>query len=74
MAALKGETAMPDLKNAAYRVGDTVRLKFGARLVRTVTEARGTYSPDRPIVYRVRVVMSPEPLMVEVQEDEIENA
>ena len=64
---------MPDLvKRPQFKVGDQVRLKFGARLVGTVTEARGTYSPNGHAFYRVHVPVDPEPLWLELREDEIE--
>ncbi len=64
---------MPDLEtHARYKVGDEVRLLFGSRLVGTVTEIRRSSSGNIRFVYRVRVPMSPEPLMLEVREDEVE--
>ena len=64
---------MPDLKKQPrFKVGDQVRLTFGTRLVGTVMEARGTYLPSGHILYRVYVPMEPEPLVLEVREDEVE--
>jgi hypothetical protein len=64
---------MPELvKRPRYQVGDKLRLKYGTPLVGMVTEARGTYSPDGHILYRVRVPMDPEPLYLLVLEDEVE--
>jgi len=66
---------MPGLaNNAQYKVGDKVQLKYGTRLVGTVTEVQGTHSPSGRILYRVRVPMSPEPLMLAAREDELEKA
>ena len=66
---------MPDLeKDVPYKVGDMVRLTSGTRLVGTVTEVRGASSRGGRLLYRVRVPMTPEPLMVEVREDEVEKA
>jgi hypothetical protein len=66
---------MPDLrKDAPYEVGDKVRIKSGTGLVGTVTEVRGNPSRATRILYRVRVPMTPEPLLLEVREDEIEKA
>ena len=66
---------MPDLESSAhFNVGDQVRLKFGARLVGTVAEVRGLALPEGRVRYRVRVAMSPEPLMLEVRPEEVEKA
>ncbi len=75
LAALKGDTAMPDLDTKSrYKVGDEVRLITGSRLVGRVTEVRRSSSQAARFLYRVRVVMNPEPLMLEVREDEVEKA
>jgi hypothetical protein len=66
---------MPGLeKGAQFKVGDKVRIPFGTRPVGTVTEV--TVSPTQAgrVLYRVRVPMDPEPLWMEVREDEIEKA
>lgn len=60
------------VKVPRYKVGDKVRVVFGARLVGIVTEARGTYSPTANVLYHVRVPMDPEPLLLLMREDEIE--
>jgi len=74
-AALNGDATMTDLeKDARYRMGDKVRISSGTRLVGTVTEVRSSHSRGGRILYRVRVPMSPEPLMLEVREDEVEKA
>jgi hypothetical protein len=66
---------MPDIKMPPhYKVGDKVRLKSGARLSGTVTEVRDTHSPGGHIFYRICVPMSPEPLWLEVREEEVEKA
>ena len=66
---------MPDAeKDALFKVGDKVRLKGGPPLVGTVTEVRGTNPRAAHILYRVRVPMDPEPLWLEVREDEVEKA
>lgn len=65
---------MPDLgKGAQFKVGDKVRIPFGTRPVGTVSEVH--ISPTTGHArYRVRVPMDPEPLWLEVLEDEIEKA
>lgn len=60
------------VKRPRYEVGDKVRLKFGTPFVGTITEARGTYSPTGHVRYRVHVQMDPEPLWLELREDEVE--
>jgi hypothetical protein len=68
---------MPELNpQPRYNVGDKVRVTSGARLVGTVTEVRGAGPPPRSgrICYRVYVPMDPEPLMLEVRDEEIEKA
>ncbi len=66
---------MPDLEtHARYKVGDAVRVKFGTRMIGTVMEVRGIHSPGGRILYSVHVPMSPEPLVLEVREDEVEKA
>jgi hypothetical protein len=64
---------MPELvKLPRYKVGDQLQLKLrGPRWVGTVTEARGTFSPDGHVLYRVRVPMDPEPLFLLVREEEV---
>jgi hypothetical protein len=59
---------------AQFQVGDKVRISFGARLVGTVTEVRVSPTQAGLVFYRVRVPMDPEPLWMEVREDEIEKA
>jgi hypothetical protein len=61
-------------KGAQFKVGDKVRIPFGARLVGTVTEVRVSPTQAGRVLYRVRVPMDPEPLWMEVREDEIEKA
>jgi hypothetical protein len=67
---------MPDLdKSAQYKIGDKVRVKGGIGLVGMVSEVRRVYSPaGGHHLYRVRVPMDPEPLWLEVREEEIEKA
>ena len=66
---------MPDLvTHPQYKVGDKVRLKYGTPFVGTVTAAQGTYSQSGHVFYRVHVPRSPEPLWLEVCEDEVEKA
>jgi hypothetical protein len=64
---------MPELaKHPRYKVGDQLQLKSrGPRWIGTVTEARGTYSPNGHVLYRVRVAMDPEPLFLLVREEEV---
>ena len=64
---------MPELvKHPRYKVGDRLQLKLrGPRWVGTVTEARGTFSPNGHVLYRVRVPMDPEPLFLLVREEEL---
>jgi hypothetical protein len=65
---------MPEVKRkpALYAIGDRLRLKQGQPLVGTVSEVRHTHSPEGHNFYRVRVPMDPEPLWLEVREDEVE--
>ena len=66
---------MPGLKtHPRYKVGDTVQVKIGTRMIGTVMEVRGIHSPSGRILYSVHVPMSPEPLVLEVREDEVEKA
>ena len=66
---------MPDLdKRAQYKIGDKVRLKGGDGLVGMVSEVHFARVPGARILYRVRVPMDPEPLWLEVREEEIEKA
>src|SRR5260370_9648497 len=64
---------MPELvKHPRYKVGDQLQLKArGPRWVGTVTEARGTYSPNGHVLYHVRVPMDPEPLFLLVREEDV---
>jgi hypothetical protein len=64
---------MPELaKHPRFKVGDQLQLKSrGPRWVGTVTEARGTYSPNGHVLYHVRVPMDPEPLFLLVREEEV---
>ncbi len=59
---------------AQFQVGDEVRIPFGTCPVGTVTEV--TVSPTQVgrVLYRVRVPMDPEPLWMELREDEVERA
>ena len=64
---------MNDLKTPPrFKVGDEIRLIGGAPLVGRVMELRGYLSADGSMLYRLYVPMEPEPLMLEVREDEIE--
>lgn len=47
-------------------------MKFPTRFVGTIVEARGTYSPNGHVLYRVHIPMDPEPLFLELREEEIE--
>lgn len=58
---------------AQFQADDKVRMPYGARLVGTVTEVHVSPTTGRAH-YRVRVPMGPEPLWLEVWEDEIEKA
>jgi hypothetical protein len=60
------------VKHPRYKIGEKVRVKFGAGFVGTVAEARGTYSPDGNVLYRVYVPMDPEPLWLLLREDAVE--
>jgi hypothetical protein len=64
---------MPELaKRPLYKMGDRLQLKArGPRWVGTVTEARGTYSPNGHVLYTLRVPMDPEPLFLLVREEEV---
>jgi len=64
---------MPELvKHPRYKVGDRLQLKSrGPRWVGTVTEARGTYSPNGHVLYHVRVPMDPEPLFLLLREEDV---
>ncbi len=57
-----------------YKIGDRVRLVFGARLVGTVTEVTPALAPHAHTLYRVRIPMDPEPLWWPLRENEIEPA
>jgi len=60
------------VKHPRYKVGDKLQLKWrGPRWVGTVTEARGTYSPNGHVLYHMRVPMDPEPLFLLVREEEV---
>jgi hypothetical protein len=61
-------------KGAKFKVGDKVRMPYGAFLVGTVSEVRVSPTQAGLVFYRVRVPMDPEPLWMEVREDEIEKA
>lgn len=64
---------MPELvKIPSYQIGDKVQMKFPTRFVGTIVEARGTYSPNGHVLYRVHIPMDPEPLFLELREEEIE--
>lgn len=66
---------MPGLPNHAhFKVGEKVRFEFGKCLVGTVTEVRGRQVPIARILYRARVPMEREVLMVEVRQNEVEKA
>jgi hypothetical protein len=62
------ETAEWEQAGEAY---DNQLKSRGPRWVGTVTEARGTYSPNGHVLYRVRVPMDPEPLFLLVREEEV---
>jgi hypothetical protein len=49
-------------------------MPYGARLVGTVTEVHVSPTQAGRVRYRVRVPMDPEPLWMEVWEDEVEKA
>ena len=64
---------MPDLQTGPrYRVGDRLQVRIGSPLVGTVTEVRYTPFGSGQVFYRLYVPMDPEPLMLEVREDEVE--
>jgi hypothetical protein len=64
---------MPDHQTQPrYRVGDKIQVRIGSPLVGTVTEVRYTPFGSGPILYRLYIPMSSEPLMLEVREDEVE--
>jgi hypothetical protein len=66
---------MHDTKTVAIcKIGDKVRLRYGARLIGTVTEVREPVTPDGHVRYRIRIPMDPEPLWAPVREEEIEKA
>jgi hypothetical protein len=64
---------MPELvKHPRYKVGDQLQPSTrGPRWVGTVTEARGTYNPNGHVLYRIRVPMDPEPLLLLLREEEV---
>ena len=64
---------MPELvKRPRYKIGDQLQIRYrGPRWVGAVTEARGTYSPDGHVSYRIRVPMDPEPLFLPVDEEDL---
>ena len=75
MAALEESEAMPDIKTKPrHQVADKQRLLNFPDLAGAVTEIRRSSAPDVRFVYRIRVPMDPEPLMVEIREDEFERA
>jgi hypothetical protein len=57
-----------------YKLGDTVRVKVPARLVGTVTYVQYTPQGSGRALYQVRVPMDPEPLLMLLEEDEMEAA
>jgi hypothetical protein len=73
---MRGEKKMPTLvKRPRYKIGDQIQPKYrGPRWVGMVAEARGTYSADGHVLYRIRVAMEPEPLFLLVREDEVADA
>jgi hypothetical protein len=66
---------MADLPNPPrYKVGDQVRLPWGARLEGKVMEVTPALAPHAHTLYSVYVPMDPEPLIFLVRENEIEAA
>ena len=64
---------MPELvKRPLYKVGDQVRIKLPSRWVGTITEARGSFHERGNVLYHVHIQLDPEPLWMELREDELE--
>jgi hypothetical protein len=65
---------VPDAENTPFKVFDQVRVKIGTGLVGTVTEVHFPDAPDGGTLYRVRIPMEPEPLLLVVRAEAIEKA
>jgi hypothetical protein len=73
LAASTADAAMSDKNTVAlYKIGDQVRLRFGSRLIGTVSEVDEPVSPEGHVKYRIRIPMDPEPLWVPVRQDDVE--
>jgi hypothetical protein len=57
---------------AIYKIGDKVQLRFAGRLIGAVTEVREPMAPSEQVRYSIRIPMDPEPLWLEVRQDEVD--